>query len=39
MPYHAGVPQPISTKDKEMYLFVMMIVLERWQLSSVENAN
>ena len=24
---HAGVPQPLSTKDKEMYLFVMMIVL------------
>ena len=24
---HAGVPQPLSTKDKEIYLFVMMIVL------------
>ena len=29
MPDHAGVPQPLSTKDKEMSLFVMMIVLER----------
>ena len=36
---HAGDPQPLSTKDKEMYLFVMMIVLEGWPLGLVENAN
>ena len=39
MPDHAGVLQPLSTKDKEIYLFVIMIVLERWPLSSVDNAN
>ena len=39
MPDNSGVPQLLSTKDKEMYLFVMIIVLERWPLSSVENAN
>ena len=27
MPDHAGVPQPLFTKDKEMYLFVVIIVL------------
>ena len=36
---HAGVPKPLSIKYKEMWFFVMMIVLERWPLSSVENAN
>ena len=39
MPDHAFFPQPLSTKYKETYLFVMMIVLERWPLSSVEKAN
>ena len=39
MPDHAGVPQTLSTKDKEMSLLVMMIVLERWPLNSVENSN
>ena len=27
MPDHASVPQPLITKDKDMYLFVIMIVL------------
>ena len=39
MAHHAGDPQPLCTKDKEIYLFVMMIVLERWPLILVEKSN
>ena len=37
MPDHVSVPQHLKTKDKETYLFVVIIVLERWPLSSVDN--
>ena len=36
---HIDIPRPLSTKDKEVYKFGKMIILERRPLNSVENNN